>query len=111
MKNLWTREIDSLKQQQKSLICPTLTYFYKVCSKSECSKSVCNLCSFGSKEHDKIRVHKMCLPKTVVNLYMVDQKQSFVPSSAETSVGTVEMEDVAEIEFAARMEDAVELEV
>ena len=53
----------------------------------------------------------MCLPKTDVNLYIVDQKQSFVPSSAETSVGTVEMEDVAEIEFAARMEDAVELEV
>ena len=106
MKNLWTSEIDSITQQQKCLICPTLTYYCKVCS-----KSVCNLCSFGSKEHDKIRVHKMCLPKTVVNLYMVDQKQSFVPSSAETSAGTVEMEDVAEIEFAARMEDAVELEV
>ena len=64
---------DSLTQQQKCSICPTTTHYCKVCS-----KSVCNLCSFGSREHDKIRVHKTCLPKTDANLYMVDQQQSFV---------------------------------
>ena len=89
-------------QQKKCSLCLTTSHICKVCS-----KKVCNFCSFGSKEHDKIRVHKTCLPQTDADLYLIDQEEASGPSLSPENDGEALMEDLDEIEDA--LGDAVTL--